>query len=414
MSVVGRFSESRSMTYLVVNAIALISCIPLNNGGIYMNKNTQSKESTLCLGYSALGDWERLLIKEGFINSFIDPYKLGYEELDFAGELLVEDYMNLKIYNRDFLLFSMVLFDKISSTNITDFKLDKLIESGIVAESSRKHEQEIMLPDSFSHIEEQISEPTNRSDVIQSLTDVAEIIMREKKSTILAAIKNRAFAKEQIYDKLQFNNVRDERCKLKTISHNYCRLIKDCETWGSSLDNDKDLLGIIKECIIIGLYESQQNNSIYYDGIITQNRTKRIIENRIEFDANDILSVMNIDLSPCLYHLPVPTTMNEVLMLRKRPEIISFRKVFFEWCSLIRKCDFKSVERINKDIALAQKGLEKYYKWENSKTKSFNCLIDAVLSQIPYLSNILGSITPFSTKSILKTRQDNSWVLLLR
>ena len=88
--------------------------------------------------------------------------------------------------------------------------------------------------------------------------------------------------------------------------------------------------------------------------------------------SENISRIINIDLSPKLYHLPIPSTVAEAIELRKRPEIVSFRKIFFEWCKANKEGDIDMTKRIKSDINMAQKELDKYI---SGKTVRLNCLV---------------------------------------
>lgn len=87
---------------------------------------------------------------------------------------------------------------------------------------------------------------------------------------------------------------------------------------------------------------------------------------------------------------------------------------FFEWCKAIKQGDIDMATRIKKDISIAQKELDKYYKWETRKTKLFSCITEVLIGQIPYLSNVVGTISPFQTRDTLRKKSKNSWILLLK
>lgn len=352
---------------------------------------------TLCLGFSALNNWEILMIKEGLIEKYHD---------DFHDKYIKPSPQHMRIDNKSFLLFSIVLFDKIDASYLSTFNMERLIEAGLVDEHAHMVESKLDYLD---------QDPTNAvfkclsarksydsTPELLEIKQVAEDIMAKNKHKILNAIR-KDDAKHEYYF-----------FRHHEIKRFFDKWITDCEFWENSIGfpEGKTDLGIVKKSIMYGLYHSAKCNSIYYDGNISFNN-KFSIENH-GFTGQDVYQVMNVDLSPELYNLPIPTTLQEALYLRSRPEIVSFREVFFEWCKALQGGDVDLTMRIKSDITLAQKGLEKYYKWENSRVKFFNCLIDMAVSLIPYLSTAVGIISPFQTRNVLKRRIDNSWVLLLK
>lgn len=352
------------------------------------------KESSLLrLGYSALSNWEIMMIKEGFISGYAD--ELSIDEITNTAK-------HSRIDNKKFLLFSLVLFDKIDASHLSMFNMDKLIDLGIVDEHAHMIEDKIANMDEtsllFFHLEDALNQDNTK---LLAAKEIAEEIMIANKSKIVRAIAKQ----ENLHEYDYFDE--------QEIAKNYTKWLWNCERWASAdFNNAKETMGILKESIMYGLYDSITSGAIYYDGSISNVNVKPIDANADI--AKNISQIMNIDLSPELYHLPIPSTVSEAIELRKRPEIASFRNVFFEWCDAIKQCDIDMAQRIKSDVRKAQEGLDKYYKWEKSKIKLFNCIIDAVVSQIPYLANIVGCISPFQTRNILRNKAENSWIFLLR
>lgn len=352
------------------------------------------KETTLRLGYSALNSWEALMIKEGLITSY---------DKDFYDRKLTDSSQHTRVDNKKFLLFSLILFDKIDASNLSMFNMDKLIDYGIVDEHAHMIEAQLDNMDEIALTFHNLNTSMYQFDQTLSVAkEAAEEIMLANKSKIIKALLKQERLHEYSFLEQQ------------EISKNYNEWLQDCEFWGSSKNfhNSKESMGIIKESIMYGIYDSIQSGSVYYDGSIVPIKNNNIVETNIS--AQDISQIMNIDLSPVLYHMPIPSTVSEALILRDRPEIVSFRNIFFEWCTALKQGDIDMATRIKKDINLADQELKKYYKWENDKTKLFNCIIDVAVGQIPYFSSLVGSISPFQTRRILKKKNKNSWLLLLK
>lgn len=357
-----------------------------------MNKHNNMN---LCLGYSALTNWESLMIREGIIDRY---------DSAFSDTTIPESAKHMRIYNKSFLLFSIVLFDKIDSSSLSMYNMDRLVDLGLVNEHAtmiEDHSQKINETAKIFHGIDQ-----HFYDIYPSfvpIKETAEIILRENKEKVINALKKST----QQHETSVFYHWHD-------LSRYYEQWISDCDYWActTGMDSAKELLGVLKHSLMYGLYDSHQNGSVYYDGSIFSKKAPSI--HNTSFGDKEICRIMNIDLSPELYHFPIPSSFEEALVLRNRPEIESFRKVFFEWCSLLKNGDLELATKIKSDIQLAQKGLEKYYKWEDSKIKHFNCLIDVIIGQIPYLCTLVGLISPFQTRSILSRKKENSWILLLR
>lgn len=352
------------------------------------------KETTLRLGYSALNNWEALMIKEGLITSY---------DKDFQDRTLTNTSRHTRVDNKKFLLFSLILFDKIDASHLSMFNMDKLIDLGIVDEHAHMIESQLTNMDETALTFQKLnSSMYQHNETLSAARDAAEEIMIANKEKIVKAL----LKQEQLHEYSFLDG-----CE---ISKNYYKWLHDCELWASStcFPHAKESMGIIKESIMYGIYDSVLSGSIYYDGSIFPTENNSIEETNIS--AQSISRIMNIDLSPELYHLPIPSTISEAIMLRNRPEIASFRNIFFEWCTALKQGDIDMAMRIKKDVNLAQQELDKYYQWENRKIKLFNCITDVVVGQIPYLSTIVGTISPFQTRNTLRKKNKNSWIFLLK
>lgn len=349
---------------------------------------------TLRLGYSALSNWEIMMIKEGFINCY---------DKDLRLDEITDTAKSSRIDNKKFLLFSLLLFDKIDASHLSMFNMDKLIDSGIVDEHAHMIEASLSNLDEtsllFQHLNDSLIQ--NNPNLLAAKEASEEIMIANRRKIVRTMIKQKNLHEYHLFTEQE-------------IMANYAEWLRDCELWASSFfyNSARETMGMVKESIMYGLYDSIISGTIYYDGSIST-ESHKLVDTPANI-AENISKIINIDLSPELYHLPIPSTVSEAIELRKRPEIVSFRNIFFEWCKAIKQCDIDMAERIKNDVNRAQKELDKYYKWEKSKIKLFSCIIDAIVGQIPYLSNIVGGISPFQTRNILRNRAENSWVLLLR
>lgn len=375
----------------------------MNELKVFANKkNDQTtgkhKFDRLCLGRASLNNWEILMIREGMIDRISDTI----DDRDVSNEIL--NAKGIKVWDKRFLLFSMILFDKIDSSRLSKYDLSKLIDLGIIEEHAMIVEDCL---DYRSDPFDALTEDTYDTDSqFRYLNEVSKEIMLINKNKIITEI-----GKKIHLDGLSY-------FQPTILKEKYDEWIIDCELWGSkdwATMPNKEELGDFKEGIMSGLYQSIVNGSVYYDGVISNKKVNLDFD---KYDLNNIpesiSQIISLDLSPELYSLPIPSNINEVIQLRKRPEIISFRKIFFEWCNFLKNGDLEMASKVKQDINKAQIELEKYYKWESSKVKTFSCLIDAFIGQIPKISNIVSAVSPFSSKKMFEMRRNNSWILLLR
>lgn len=172
----------------------------------------------------------------------------------------------------------------------------------------------------------------------------------------------------------------------------------------------KERLGIQRFNKLNGLIMSNLSYGTLFDNSIRFKNVNIDSYKTIE----DIYHIVNIDLSDELGSLPVPRNVAEAIRLRSRPEISSFRNVFLQWSSCMYNGDFSEAEYIKKDFKAASDFFKKKES-EFQKSKSIlHCTCEAVGSQIPYLSNITGIVTPFVNRQKILEEEKHRWLLLTR
>ncbi len=146
------------------------------------------------------------------------------------------------------------------------------------------------------------------------------------------------------------------------------------------------------------------DNSIQFHNIV--NNSSKIIE--------DIYYIVNVDLSSLVANLPIPQTVKEALRLRKREEMQSFRKIFLQWANCLYNGEINEAEYIKKDFDAAIKFFEKKNSLSQKKKSLWRCSFEALGNQIPYLSNLLGFVSPFINRKTILEEEKYKWLLLTR
>lgn len=249
------------------------------------------------------------MIKEGIIS--------GYDK-DFPENELTYTSRHTRVDNRKFLLFALVLFDRIDASHLSMLNMDKLIDLGVVDEHAHMVESRLANMDQIALLFQDLDASLyHNNHKLAQAKDAAEEIMIANKEKIIRAIKKQDHMHEYNF----FNE--------SELTKYYNKWLNDCELWASVRDNNdaKESMGIMKESIMYGIYDSMESESIYFDGSILP--TYQGVQSPVDITAEDVSQIMNIDLSPELYHLPIPSTLSEAIILRSRPEIVSFRNVFF-------------------------------------------------------------------------------------
>ena len=135
----------------------------------------------------------------------------------------------------------------------------------------------------------------------------------------------------------------------------------------------------------------------------------------------DIYYIVNIKLADQLKSLPTPNSVKEVLALRNRPEIKSFREIFSIWCECLENGDEETMKLIHKDFQKAQIVLDEYYSHETSKTRIsgaikqsiINLVLECVGVFVPFISFLFGLPTPFIERKRVLEKRKSEWLFLL-
>lgn len=200
---------------------------------------------------------------------------------------------------------------------------------------------------------------------------------------------------------------------------NNCRI---CEKeWGNCVSNSeffsqcnflcpqREDLGAQKFAKMNGLVTSHLQNATLFDNSI-RFKTRRVPLEKI---TEDIYHIVNIDMSQIIGSLPVPHTVQEAMRLRERPEIKSYRNIFLSWCENMYRGDVPEAEYIKRDFDDANK----FFKDKERSEKccpAFRCTCEIIGNQIPYLSNIIGIVSPLQNLHNRKLEEKYRWILLTR
>lgn len=332
----------------------------------------------LCLGEVALHNWTEYLVKENYITHYNRGCPNGFD--------VTSTYSfdrSHRIYDKKYLLFCMVLFDKIVTTSPSNFVYDKVVETGIIDDDFFKFP--------IKHFSEEG----------KYYRDVSINFIQANKKSIINYLSK---------------DIVHSSCFQVDPQQDYLAFLQDPYYEGVQhhFNPNVFILTQIRNAMERGLSLSQESNVIFYNGRLSYKNKKYetpFTSSKLNDYANYILQ---LDLTPEINQFPLPQNMVDVLYLRRQPEIVSFREVFFQWVDYIASGEYDIATKIKKDVISANNALEKYRDFEKKKTSLFYCTIDALLGQIPYLSNFLSFVSPYSLRKTLKSKSKNSWVSLLK
>lgn len=336
----------------------------------------------LCLGEVALHNLTEYWIREGYITSYHRGCPNGF---DFTTTYNLEK--GHRIYDKKYLLFCLVLFDKIITTSPSMFVYDKLVETGII--------------DRNFYYRDMIGKEIDIDSIGEKYyREISVDFIRNNKKAMVNYLSKDILHNNRFYSTVNpeydYELYLEEPCMIGIQKH---------------FNPNVAILREIYSSMTRGLILSKRNDFVFYNGRLSYKNKQYEMQNNFDKYANYILQ---LDLTPEINRFPLPQNMIDVLYLRKRPEIVSFREVFFYWVDCIAKGEINIATKIKKDVISANNALEKYRDYERKKTNLFYCTIDAIAGQIPYLSNLLSAVSPYSTRKTLKEKNSNSWVSLLK
>ena len=173
---------------------------------------------------------------------------------------------------------------------------------------------------------------------------------------------------------------------------------------------EREKLGAQRYAKLNGLITSQVDNGCLFDNSLKFNCKNKGLPKLVE----DVYHIVNVDMAPILSSLPVPATVSEALRLRNREEIRSFRNIFLSWAQNIYDGKINEAEYIKKDFDVANKFFEKKKESQRKKTSIIRCTFEALGNQVPYISNIVGAISPFMNRRKILEEEKHKWLLLTR
>ncbi|MCL2691315.1 MAG: hypothetical protein FWE56_03545 [Candidatus Bathyarchaeota archaeon] len=340
----------------------------------------------LCLGEVASHHWTELMVKEGFITHSFDTRPCGFDvssTFDFSS--------SHRIYDKKHLLFLMVLFEETMTSSIVNFPLDKVANTGLIDEEK-------------FHLFKRVDKYNEFANTgIKYFTDISLDFMANNKKSMVN------YLSKDILHTSYFE---------VNAAVDYDSFFRNPLGTGpqSGFNPNVFILREIRDALALGLKLSQTEEICFYNGRLSHINKKHNFKDVPDLNSfsDNIRYILQLDLTPQINEFPIPESIRDVLYLRKQPEIISFREVFFDWLTCLQEGDYDIANKIKCDVVKANEALAKYKKWEKRKTNMLYCTLDAVVGLIPYISTVVGSVTPYSLRKTLKDKNNNSWVNLLK
>jgi len=157
-------------------------------------------------------------------------------------------------------------------------------------------------------------------------------------------------------------------------------------------------------------------------------QTDCVFTSAMKFHSSDIVNSKNIKtyiaedvdviaktlLKNEIAILPYPKNLNEVMKMREKKEIITFREVMSNWIETLHKGEQYLEPKLRKDIAKANKELKKLENWREYQFSPINFWINSIGGHIPILSNILTGIYTLTGVYEHISNKKYNWVMLLK
>jgi hypothetical protein len=171
---------------------------------------------------------------------------------------------------------------------------------------------------------------------------------------------------------------------------------------------------------LIDIFTSLERNIPVYSRYFNTTNTNSVNKTKI---VEDVYYLFRLNTLKQLNSLPTPQSFEEMLRLRSRPEIISFRKVFKTWCEQLQNSgDEKAIELITKDFNRASEYLKKRYE-DNKKGQDikqvllqnvFSIILTVPGYFIPFFSLLFDLPKPWIKRNRAIKKQDTEWFLLTK
>lgn len=169
-------------------------------------------------------------------------------------------------------------------------------------------------------------------------------------------------------------------------------------------------IGSQKYAKLNGLILSSTENATLFDNSMKFQNSKGSLDTLVD----EIYHIVSVDLSKMVNSLPIPKNIDEALRLRKRDEIISLRNIYLEWSQCLYDGNIDETQYIKKSFDEAVGFFEKRKIDSKRKQSLLHCCFEALSSQIPYISNLVGIISPFVNRRKLREEERHKWFLLTR
>lgn len=200
-------------------------------------------------------------------------------------------------------------------------------------------------------------------------------------------------------------------CDCRTCEKNWRDCIKNSEFLSQHAFScpQREDLGSQKLAKVNGLITSHLQKATLFDDSI-RFKTKQVPLKQI---TEEIYHIVNIDMSRIVGSLPEPFTIQEAMRLRERPEIKSYRSIFLSWCENMYRGNVQEAEYIKRDFDDANK----FFKDKEKREKNspiFHVTCEIIGNQIPYLSNVVGVVSPLRNLKNNRLEEKYRWILLTR
>ncbi|QLK46779.1 hypothetical protein DR996_17125 [Vibrio owensii] len=344
--------------------------------------------------------FEKIYLDPNYMESFHRiALKEKYAKMDGEFVSINQKYVDLmEVSQRNNLrkrtLQYLTLFEEVDGV-ASPLNLEKLVDCGIL--------------DSGSHMITGMKS-IQESDLIRDTSSKIVIkVLDENKDDIIKIYSSRLKALGETIDSNIDLDLFYERCRKRIIEEMSFDGARDLtiEPHGLYEELSRKSFGL-HDVLCSSLNEGVQIVSPY----VSQTRKHR---KNFEEQFEELNCLAQVNLKNEINILPNPKNLKDVMRMREKRELATFRGVVSEWMEVLEDGNVSAEEKVRKDIKKANAALRCLEGWEEYKNSDFAFWVNTIGGHVPIFSNVLTLVTTVGDKAYTHAiRKKYGWALMLR
>lgn len=153
----------------------------------------------------------------------------------------------------------------------------------------------------------------------------------------------------------------------------------------------------------------KNNDATYYSSIINTNSLKKVDQLTIN-NVNEC--ALKANFSSGLNIVPVVRTYDDIINLRNDGNMKAFREIFDNWIEALKKGDFETVSKMEKDVESARSMMLKISMMNRIESIPLVLIVKCALELVPFLGGAISGIEVIKSSLVNIFEKRNSWVML--